>query len=85
VALYYTRDPQYGSIMQDAEKAMFGFIASNAVDGYYSPTSQSKSAELMLDMSGKLNVESTIESRRPSSWRAAGTAGAAALSAPRAA
>ena len=55
VALYYTKDPQYGSIMQDAEKAMFPFISSNAVDGYYSPTSQSKSAGLMRDMSGKIN------------------------------
>jgi putative aldouronate transport system substrate-binding protein len=55
VALYYTKDPQYGSIMQDAEKAMFPFISSNAVDGYYSPTSQSKSAGLLLDMSGKIN------------------------------
>jgi putative aldouronate transport system substrate-binding protein len=55
VALYYTKDPQYGSIMQQAEQAMFPFISSNAVDGYYSPTSQSKSAGLLLEMSGKIN------------------------------
>ena len=38
VALYYTRDPQYAQIMQDAEKAMFPFVSINPTDGYYSPT-----------------------------------------------
>jgi putative aldouronate transport system substrate-binding protein len=55
VALYYPRDPQYASIMQDAEKAMFPFVTSNPTDGYYSPTSASKYPALAADVSDKIN------------------------------
>jgi putative aldouronate transport system substrate-binding protein len=55
VALYYTRDPQYASVMQDAEKAMFPYVAINPTDGYYSPTKDTKYAALQRDLSDKLN------------------------------
>src|SRR6266700_4410514 len=42
VALYYTRDPQYAQVMQDAEKTMLPFVAMNPTEGYYSPTKDSK-------------------------------------------
>jgi putative aldouronate transport system substrate-binding protein len=42
VALYYTRDPQYAQVMQDAENAMLPFVAMNPTEGYYSPTKDSK-------------------------------------------
>jgi putative aldouronate transport system substrate-binding protein len=55
VALYYTRDPQYAGIMQDAEKAMFPYVAINPTDGYYSPTHDNKFTSLQLDLGNKLN------------------------------
>ena len=55
VALYYTRDPQYASVMQDAEKAMFPYVAINPTDGFYSPTKDSKYPGLLRDLSDKLN------------------------------
>ncbi len=55
VALYYTRDPQYAQIMQDAEKAMFPFVTSNPTDGYYSATNSSKYPGLLRDLNDKLN------------------------------
>ena len=55
VALYYTRDPQYASVMQDAEKAMFPYVAINPTDGFYSPTKDSKYPGLQRDLSDKLN------------------------------
>jgi putative aldouronate transport system substrate-binding protein len=55
VALYYTRDPQYASIMQDAEKAMFPFVSMNPTNGYYSPTFSSKYPALINDLQGKIN------------------------------
>jgi putative aldouronate transport system substrate-binding protein len=55
VALYYTRDPQYAQVMQDAEKAMFPYVAINPTDGHYSPTHDTKYAALMLDLNNKLN------------------------------
>jgi putative aldouronate transport system substrate-binding protein len=55
VALYYTRDPQYASVMQDAEKAMFPFVAINPTDGYYSPTKDTRYPALQRDLSDKLN------------------------------
>ena len=42
VALYYPKDPNYGQMMQDSEKAMFPYVAINPTDGYYSPTKDSK-------------------------------------------
>jgi putative aldouronate transport system substrate-binding protein len=55
VALYYTRDPQYAQVMQDAEKAMFPLVAINPTDGHYSPTHDNKYAALQLDLGNKLN------------------------------
>ena len=55
VALYYTRDPQYAQVMQDAEKAMFPYVAINPTDGYYSPTHDNKYPALQLDLTDKLN------------------------------
>ena len=55
VALYYTRDPQYAQVMQDAEKAMFPFVAINPTDGHYSPTHDNKYPALQLDLISKLN------------------------------
>jgi putative aldouronate transport system substrate-binding protein len=55
VALYYTHDPQYASIMQDAEKAMFPFVTSNPTDGYYSPTNASKYPSLLTNLRGAVN------------------------------
>jgi putative aldouronate transport system substrate-binding protein len=54
-ALYYPKDPQYASIMQDAEKAMFTFRAPNPVDAYYSPTNASKYPALARDNWDALN------------------------------
>jgi len=33
VALYFTRDPQYAQVMQDAEKTMLPFVAMNPTRG----------------------------------------------------
>jgi putative aldouronate transport system substrate-binding protein len=55
VALYYTRDQQYAAVMQDAEKAMFPYVAINPTDGYYSPTKDTRFAALQRDLSDKIN------------------------------
>jgi putative aldouronate transport system substrate-binding protein len=55
VALYYTADPQYASVMQDAEKAMFPYVAINPTDGFYSPTHDNKYASLQNDLINSLN------------------------------
>ncbi|HLZ29271.1 MAG TPA: hypothetical protein VKV73_18295 [Chloroflexota bacterium] len=55
VALYYTRDPQYGSVMQDAEKAMFPYVAINPTDGYYSPTRDTQFPVLQQRLNENLN------------------------------
>lgn len=55
VALYYTRDPQYAQVMQDAEKAMFPYATFNPTDGYYSPTHDTKYAALQLALNDALN------------------------------
>ena len=55
VALYYTKDPNYAQIMQDAEKAMFPFMSVNPTDGYYSPSYASKYPALQRDLSDKIN------------------------------
>jgi putative aldouronate transport system substrate-binding protein len=55
VGLYRTGDPQYASIMQDAEKAMFPYLTPNPVDGYYSPTHASKYPALARDLSDQIN------------------------------
>ena len=47
--------PEYPQVMQDAEKAMFPYVAINPTDGYYSPTKDSKYAALQRDLSDKLN------------------------------
>ena len=66
VALYYTRDPQYAQVMQDAEKAMFPFVAINPTDGYYSPTKDSKYAALAQRLSENLN--DVVLGRQPFSY-----------------
>jgi putative aldouronate transport system substrate-binding protein len=55
VSLYYTRDPQYAQVMQDAEKAMLPYVSINPTDGHYSPTHDNKFASLQLDLGNKLN------------------------------
>jgi putative aldouronate transport system substrate-binding protein len=55
VALYYTRNPQYASVMQDAEKAMFPYVAINPTDGYYSPAKDTKYPALIQRLSESLN------------------------------
>lgn len=55
MALYYTRDPQYAQVMQDAEKAMFPHATFNPTDGYYSPTHDTKYAALQLALNDALN------------------------------
>ncbi|HEY3057730.1 MAG TPA: hypothetical protein VGL99_02020 [Chloroflexota bacterium] len=55
VALYYTRDPNYAQVMQDAEKAMFPFLSINPTDGYYSATYTSKWPAMQRDLSDKIN------------------------------
>jgi len=55
VALYYTADQQYASVMQNAEKAMFPYVAINPTDGFYSPTHDTKYASLQKDLSDSLN------------------------------
>src|SRR6266508_1775786 len=78
VALYYTKDPAYAQIMQDAEKAMFPFVSINPTDGYYSPTYASKWPALQRDLSDKINE--IVVGRQPMSafdqvvreWRDAG-------------
>jgi putative aldouronate transport system substrate-binding protein len=66
VALYYTRDPQYAQVMQDAEKAMFPFAAINPTDGYYSPTRDTKYPAMARDLSDKLN--DIVVGRQPMSY-----------------
>jgi len=67
VALYYTKDPNYAQIMQDAEKAMYPFLSVNPTDGYYSPTYASKYPALQRDLSDKINE--IVVGRQPlSSW-----------------
>ncbi len=66
VALYYTRDPQYAQVMQDAEKAMFPYVAINPTDGYYSPTKDSKYAALAQRLSENLN--DVVLGRQPFSY-----------------
>jgi putative aldouronate transport system substrate-binding protein len=66
VALYYTRDPQYASVMQDAEKAMFPYAAINPTDGYYSPTRDTRYAALARDLSDQLN--DVVVGRQPFSY-----------------
>jgi len=78
VALYYTKDPAYAQIMQDAEKAMFPFVSINPTDGYYSATYASKWPALQRDLSDKINE--IVVGRQPMSafdqvvreWRDAG-------------
>jgi len=55
VALYYTRDPNYAQVMQDAEKAMFPYVSFNPTDGYYSDTYYSKNPSLERDLYEKIN------------------------------
>lgn len=55
VGLYYTRDPQYAQIMQDAEKAMFPYAQVNPTDGYYSPTRDTRYSTIAKDLSDDLN------------------------------
>jgi putative aldouronate transport system substrate-binding protein len=55
VALYYTRDPAYAQIMQDAEKAMLPFVSINPTDGYYSPTYASKYPAIQQGLYEKIN------------------------------
>jgi putative aldouronate transport system substrate-binding protein len=66
VALYYTRDPQYAQVMQDAEKGMFPFVAINPTDGYYSPTKDSKYPALAQRLSENLN--DVVLGRQPFSY-----------------
>ncbi len=66
VALYYTRDPQYAQVMQDAEKAMFPYAAINPTDGYYSPTKDTKYPAMARDLSDKLN--DIVVGRQPMSF-----------------
>jgi putative aldouronate transport system substrate-binding protein len=55
VALYNPRNPDFAAVMQDAEKAMFPFVSTNAADGYYSPTSSSKYPGLLRALADTLN------------------------------
>jgi len=67
VALYYTKDPNYAQIMQDAEKAMFPFMSVNPTDGYYSASYASKYPAMQRDLSDKINE--IVVGRQPlSSW-----------------
>lgn len=55
VALYYSRDPAYAQVMQDAEKAILPYLAIDPTNGHYSPTHDNKYAALQLDLGNKLN------------------------------
>jgi putative aldouronate transport system substrate-binding protein len=66
VALYYTRDPAYAQVMQDAEKAMFPYVAINPTDGYYSPTKDSKYPALLQRLYENLN--DIVLGRQPFSY-----------------
>jgi putative aldouronate transport system substrate-binding protein len=66
VALYYTRDPQYATVMQDAEKAMLPYLAVNPTDGYYSATKDNKYAGLARDLGDKINE--IVVGRQPMSY-----------------
>ncbi len=55
VSLYYTRNPDYAHVMQDAERAMLPYMAFNPTDGHYSQTHDNKYASLQLDLGQKLN------------------------------
>jgi putative aldouronate transport system substrate-binding protein len=66
VALYYTRDPQYAQVMQDAEKAAFPYVAINPTDGYYSPTKDAKYPALLQRLYENLN--DVVLGRQPFSY-----------------
>ena len=55
VSLYYTHNPDYAHVMQDAEKAMRPYLTLNPTDGHYSQTHDNKYASLQLDLGQKLN------------------------------
>ena len=66
VALYYTRDPNYAQIMQDAEKTMFPYVAFNPTEGYYSPTKDSKYPAIAQKLYE--NVNDVVLGRQPFSY-----------------
>ena len=66
VSLYYTRDPEYATVSQEAEKAMLPYLAINPTDGYYSPTKDNKYAGLARELSDKIN--DIVLGRQPMSY-----------------
>jgi putative aldouronate transport system substrate-binding protein len=66
VALYFTRDPQYAQVMQDAEKTMLPFVAMNPTEGYYSPTKDSKYPAIAQRLYE--NVNDVVLGRQPFSY-----------------
>jgi putative aldouronate transport system substrate-binding protein len=66
VALYYTRDSEYATVMQEAEKAIYPFLSINPTDGYYSPTKDNKYAVLWRDVGDKINE--IVVGRQPLSY-----------------
>jgi len=66
VAHYYPKDPAYAQFMQDAEKAMYPFLSSNATDGYYSEAWAGRSGALARDLYEKINE--IVVGRQPLSY-----------------